>query len=86
MARSFAGGSAGDRRDFGATTLPTQRTLSTWFYLNAIDATSRRFLDCDNGSVVTEIINIDSANLLRYTAATDGTQGTWQVGNPSTGT
>jgi hypothetical protein len=85
MARSFAGGASSDRIDFGSTTLPTQRTLAFWFYLNAIDATSRRFLDTDDGSAATELINIDNTNLLRYSFNTDATTGIWQITNPSTG-
>jgi len=84
-ALSFAGGASGDMVDFGSFTPSTQRSLSFWFYLNSIDATSRRFLDTDNGSIANELINIDSANLLRYSHLTSGVVGSWQVPNPSVG-
>jgi len=90
MARRFAGSTSTDKIAFASITPSTLRSISVWFYIDAIDSTPRRIYEWGGGSVPThrDLFFVDAAGEenTRLTVGWSTTGGAWEIANPSTGT
>ncbi len=75
------GGSTNMHKITSTITATAQRTWETWFFVNAIDASARRFWEHGN---LKDQLFIDSTNLLQFQVGWSGAAA-WRIPTPSTG-
>ena len=84
MARRFAGSTSTDRIDFGNEVYTAARTVSVWFYLDAVDTTDRRLWDWATAAVLVDNPRVNSTRFGISIGFTT-TNGSWDIAVPSTG-